>query len=106
MQEKKHAEDRESLVILSTVLPDDYNLGYESLRLLIIDSINGKTISSLSDVAQALANPSNGYHKIEFMHDFYMKHLVLEVETLTEATERILENYRIPQAASSAIFTP
>ena len=104
--EKKHAEDRESLVILSTVLPDDYNLGYESLRLLIIDSINGKTISSLSDVAQALANPSNGYHKIEFMHDFYMKHLVLEVETLTEATERILENYRIPQAASSAIFTP
>jgi hypothetical protein len=104
--EKTHAEDRESLVILSKVLPDDYNLGYENFRLLIVDSINGKIISSLSDVAQALANPPNGYHKIEFMHDFYMKHLVLEVETLTEATERILKNYRIPQAASDAILTP
>lgn len=103
--EKKHAEDRDALVILSMVLPDDYNLGYENLRLLIIDSINGKIISSLSDVEQALANPSNGYHKIEFMYDFYMKHVVLEVETLTEATARILENYRIPKATSSGVPT-
>jgi hypothetical protein len=91
--------ERPSLVILSTVLPDDYNLGYENIGPLMLDRINGKTIHTLEDVARALANPPNGFHRIEFMHDDTLKHLVLDAETLQSATERVLQKYRIPSAS-------
>ncbi len=90
---------RPSLVILSTVLPDDYNLGYENIGPLMLDRINGKTIHTLEDVARALANPPNGFHRIEFMHDDTLKHLVLDAGTLQSATERVLQKYRIPSAS-------
>lgn len=91
---------RTSLVALTTVLPDDYNLNFENLGPFILDSINGVKIETLEDVSNALAQPPNGYHKIKFMSDEYLQHIVLDAETLATATERILENYRIPAAAS------
>ena len=48
-------EQRSGLVILSMVLPDDFNRGYESSRFLIVDQINEQEISSLEDVKNALA---------------------------------------------------
>ncbi|NCG08929.1 MAG: hypothetical protein GWO81_05095, partial [Verrucomicrobia bacterium] len=90
---------RDALVILSTVLPDDYNLGYENVGPLMLDRINGQRIHTLEDVALALANPPNGFHRLEFMHDDTLKHLVLDAANLEAATERVLEKYRIPSAS-------
>ena len=50
-------KERPALVVLSTVLPDAYNLGYQDTRLLVLDRVNGKLISRLSDVEAALASP-------------------------------------------------
>lgn len=94
---------RPSLVVLSTVLPDDYNLGYENIGPLMLDRINGQTISTLEDVARALANPPNGFHRLEFMHDDTLKHLVLDARNLEAATERVLQQYRISRAASAEL---
>ena len=94
---------RPSLVVLSAVLPDDYNLGYENIGPLILDRINGQTISTLEDVVRALAKPPNGYHRLAFMHDDALKHLVLDAAQLEAATERVLQQYRIPSAASAEI---
>ena len=94
---------RPSLVILSTVLPDDYNLGYENIGPLMLDRINGQSIHTLKDVAHALDNPPNGFHRIEFMHDDTLKHLVLDAASLDAATERVLQQYRIPSAASTEL---
>ncbi|MGB0289890.1 MAG: PDZ domain-containing protein [Opitutales bacterium] len=94
---------RPSLVILSTVLPDDYNLGYENIGPLMLDRINGQPIHTLEDVAHALDNPPNGFHRIEFMHDDTLKHLVLDAASLDAATERVLRQYRIPRAASTEL---
>ena len=41
---------RPALVLLSQVLPDAYNIGYQELRSLAVDSVNGQRISRLSDV--------------------------------------------------------
>jgi hypothetical protein len=90
---------RPSLVVLTTVLPDDYNLGYENIGPLMLDRINGRSISTLEDVAEALAKPPNGFHRLEFMHDDTLKHLVLDAAKLEAATARVLNQYRIPSAS-------
>ena len=92
--------ERDGLVVLSMVLPDDVNRGYESARLLLVDQINGHTISSLDDVNRALEAPQDGFHHIYFMHDEVLRHIVLEAMDLAAATERILRHYRIPRAES------
>ncbi|NQY31878.1 MAG: hypothetical protein HRT56_01740 [Coraliomargarita sp.] len=93
-------EDREGLVLLSMVLPDDFNRGYESARMLIVDQINEQPISNLEEVVSALEAPVEGFHHIRFMHDEVLQHMVLDAATLNEATTRILQHYRIPAAQS------
>ncbi|CAA6696749.1 MULTISPECIES: PDZ domain-containing protein [unclassified Lentimonas] len=92
--------DRDGLVILSSIIPDNYNHGYEGIRLLIVDRINGQTIETIEDVAEALAGPKDEFHRIEFMPDQGLKHIVLDVATMESATQRILEHYSIPRATS------
>ena len=90
--------ERDGLVILSSVIPDNYNHGYEGIRLLIVDRINGQTINTLADVAEALAAPKGEFHRIEFMPDQGFKHIVLDAAKMESATQRILEHYNIPRA--------
>ncbi|MGJ8653116.1 MAG: PDZ domain-containing protein [Opitutaceae bacterium] len=92
--------ERDGLVILSSVIPDNYNLGYESTRQLIVDSINGYTIHTITDITKALENPKDEFHRIEFMPGQWLKHMVLEAATMDAATQRILEHYNIPKASS------
>lgn len=89
-------DDREGLVVLSGVLPDDYNLGYEELRFALVDQINGRKIHDLKDIEAALAEPKGGFHRIRFMAEEQVLHLVLDAITMETATKRILQNYRIP----------
>ncbi len=95
-EEKPPVGQRGGLVLLSMVLPDDYNRGYESARLLLIEEINGQAIESLQDVEEALKEPDNGYHRIRFMPDEALNHMVLDASELPAATVRILQRYRIP----------
>jgi len=90
--------DRNGLVILSSVIPDNYNLGYESIRQLIVDRINGQTIHTIADITEALASPEDNFHRIEFMPDQGLKHMILDAATMEAATQRILEHYNIPKA--------
>jgi hypothetical protein len=92
--------ERSGLVILSTVLPDTYNHGYESIRQLIVDRINEQPINTIEDVAHALANPKDEFHRIEFMPDQGLRHIVLDAATMEAATQRILERYNIQKARS------
>ena len=98
-QEMQPEIGRPSLVVLTSVLPDDYNLDYENIGPLMLDCINGLPIHTLEDVAHAFANPLNGFHHLKFMDDFNLKHLVLKAKTLQDATERVLQHYRIRSAS-------
>ena len=93
-------EGRDGIVLLSTVLPDDYNRGYEDIYYAIIDQINGQAIHKLEDVKSALAKPQAGFHCIQFMPDEATHQIVLDSTEMPNATERILRHYRIPAASS------
>lgn len=97
--QQKTVADRSGLVLLSGVLPDDYNLGYEELRYALLDEINGRKIESLEDVREAIENPDGGFHRIQFMPEERVLHLVLDAAEMDAATARILQNYRIPAAS-------
>jgi hypothetical protein len=94
---QRPVEDRDSLVVLSGVMPDPYNRGYEDTRHMIIDSINDHAISTVSDVATALDAAKDGYHIIKFFRDQPLQTVVLDAATMSFATARVLERYRVPE---------
>ena len=95
---QKSVQKRDGLVVLSKVLPDDYNLGYERLSLQIVDTVNGHTIDNLYSLQSALKNPIDGFHRIQFLREENFRHIVLDAATIQAATERVLDHYQIPTA--------
>lgn len=91
---------RKGLVVLSTILPDDYNRGYEGFYYLPVDKINGYTIEDLEDIQDALEQVEGEFHLIEFMPDEVIQQIVLDAASMPNATRRILRHYRIPAASS------
>jgi len=90
--------NRTSLVILSQVLPDPYNIGYQSQNYLVVDKVNGHTISRLPELRQALQKPENGFHIIELVQSDTLRRIVLAAgEAETAATARILKRYGITE---------
>ena len=98
--ERPLLEGRDGIVLLSAVLPDDYNRGYEDIRYAIVDQINGLAIHKLEDVKTALAEPEASFHRIQFMPDETTHQIVLDSTEMPSATERVLQHYRIPAASS------
>jgi hypothetical protein len=94
--------ERSALVALTSVLPDPYVLGYQDARLLVVDTVNGRKISRVADVQEAMRQPQDGFHVIEFLRGDNLRRIVLDAKEMDAATKRILERYRIPAASHVA----
>ncbi len=92
---EESTQEQPSLVILSQVLPDVYNLGYQDYRFLIVDKINGKKIHRIEDIQKAFGSSKNGFHTVEFAPGRNIQRLVLNAIDLEAATQRILKNFGI-----------
>jgi len=91
-------KERAGLVLLSQVLPDPYNIGYQEQRWLVVDKVNGQRVSKLEQLREALRKPVNGYHIIDFVQTDSLKRLVVDAgEPEKEATERVLKRYGITE---------
>lgn len=93
-------KDRERIVFLSQVLPDPYNMGYQEYRFLVLSRVNGRIISRLTDVAEALKKPEGDFHRFEFVPGSAVRRLVLAAKGMEEATQRVMQSYSIPKASS------
>ncbi len=91
------SKERPSLVLLSNVMPDLYNLGYQDMRLLVVDKVNGRKISTLAQLADAFEHPQGDYHVIEYMRGDSLRKMVLDAKQAKDATSRVLERYGIDQ---------
>ncbi len=93
------ADEREALVVLSGVLPDEANLGYQDASMLVVDKVNGRPIATLDELVEALKTPGDGgVHRIEFMRGRNLRRMLLDAATLDAATARVVEHYGIPAA--------
>ncbi len=90
-------EKQEAVVVLSLVLPDPYNLGYQDIRGLLVRKINGQKIVRLADVEAALLQPAGGFHVIEFAPGDAPGKIVLDAQALESATARVLQRYGVQE---------
>ncbi len=87
--------ERPAVVLLSQVLPDIYNLGYQDLKYLVVEEVNGKKVSFLPELREALKQPLDGFHTIQFKQSDSLRRLVLAADDQDPATKRVLARYGI-----------
>ncbi len=88
-------------VLLSTVLPDSANLGYQDMHDLIVQTVNGRRIGSLADLRRALAEPQGGYHVIELLAGQGARWLVLDAAEAKAAGTRLRQAYGVERMDSA-----
>jgi len=94
--EKFARDGRKKLVFLAGALPSQSTLGYEGVRGAFIEKVNGRVINEITDLAAALAHPTDGIHTIEIDEVPYT--LYIDAALATEDNENLLpQRYRITQ---------
>lgn len=99
-------EHRRELVVLARVIEHDVNVGYRGMYSVILDKVNGISISQLSDVSRALLSPVNGYHIFEIDNEGerggepdavadYGRLIILDAEMSEHATRAVLFHHGI-----------
>ena len=87
--------EKPSYVVLSLVLPDPFNIGYQEARYLIVDTFNGKKINTLQDIVLAQADAKDGFHILEFREGDNLRRIILDAAHADETTQRVLQRYGI-----------
>jgi len=88
--------ERPQRVVLSQVVPDPVNIGYENLHNAVIDQINGIKIKQISDIPNALKSPINGFDVFTFAAGEPVQQAVLDASEIDRANEEIMTHYHIP----------
>jgi hypothetical protein len=88
--------EKEKIVILSSVLPDPYNLGYSDYRFMTVEAVNDEKVQTLTQFEQALSKNKGEFHKISFLKGRSPQQAILDAKTLEEANQRILKKFSIP----------
>jgi hypothetical protein len=86
-------EERPHVVVLTRVLADPATLGYQRLRDLVVEQVNGKPVHSLSEVSAAFAHPDGPYHFVTLAPGQAVRRIVLGVHEARAANERLKGTY-------------
>ena len=89
--------ERRRIIVLNSVLPDAYNLGYHEFGDVIVRSINGRPVGAISEVVEAFRHPEGDFHRITLVPSGRGDEIILDAVTFREASRQILEDYRIPE---------
>uniref|UniRef100_A0A2P2K3M4 Protease Do-like 10 n=1 Tax=Rhizophora mucronata TaxID=61149 RepID=A0A2P2K3M4_RHIMU len=92
----------EQLVILSQVLLDDINAGYERLADLQVKRVNGVDVENLSHLCQLVMECRAESLRIDLDDN---RVIVLNYNLAKHATSKILRRHRIPSAMSADLIS-
>lgn len=93
--DEKPTPERPARVLLSAVLPDPFTIGYQEYRFLVVDQVNGRKISRLSDLASAIEPAQGQFHVIDFAPGEYVHRIVLDAQQAGPSTQRVLKRFGI-----------
>ncbi len=85
-------KERNEVVILSSVLADDTNIGYQKLKYEEVTKINGLKIKNLKHLINTIDDFTEPFLEITFESH---KKIVVNIENFKKSTTRILKRYRI-----------
>ncbi|CAM8922754.1 unnamed protein product [Rhodiola kirilowii] len=95
------AKPGQQLVILSQVLMDEINTGYERLAELQVKKVNGVEILNLKHLRQIVENCDQENVRFDLDDE---RVIVLNYSMAKVATSRIMKRHRIPSAVSSDLL--
>ncbi|HEX9187457.1 MAG TPA: hypothetical protein VGB87_10315 [Vicinamibacteria bacterium] len=98
---EEEGEEPKRIVVLSSVLPDAANLGYQELRDLMVARVNGRSVASLADLRKAFAEPRGGFHVVEFVAGQGAARAVLDAGEAQAAAARLRDAYGVERIDSS-----
>jgi hypothetical protein len=93
---EKVKPDRPERIVLSQVLPDEVNIGYEGLRNTVLDEVNGVKIGRISDLVTALKSPINGFDVFKFASGEPIEMAVLDASEIDSANQNIMTLFHSP----------
>jgi len=101
------SDRRTQPVVLDFVLPDDVNVGYNDMRNMIIQRVNGRNISRMSDLVEAFKHPLGRFHVLEGddVSEFGTQ-IVLDAQKADAANLEILRRMGIPADRSDDLRAP
>ena len=95
----KPTDERESVVVLSHVLPTPTNLGYTGLSELVVKSFNGRAVGSVADIVEAAEQaPAGPHHVVEF--EMNAPTVVIPRARLSDVDRFVSENYGIRELSN------
>ncbi|XP_047969771.1 protease Do-like 10, mitochondrial [Salvia hispanica] len=94
-------KDGQQFVILSQVLVDDINTGYERLAEFQVKKVNGIEVDNLKHLRQLVEDGSSENIRFDLDDE---RVIVLNYEKARIATSRILNRHRIPSATSADLI--
>ena len=97
---EKDSEEQE-VVVLSTVLADRLNLGYQGFNSVALTSINGKPVRNLKELISMVENSKDEF--ITFYFGEQKTPVTLNRKKMLEQTPNILKNYRVPSDRSESL---
>ncbi len=98
MRTAENAE-REEVVVVTDVLPDELNVGYTGFEDSVVAEVNGKRIQRLKDVVAAFEGHDGAVHRV--LIEESGAEIVLRKEDLLARGPQILERYRVPADRSA-----
>ena len=93
----EQSPEQRRIIVLNSVLPDAYNLGYHEFGDVLVRSINGRPIGTISDVVEAFRHPEGAFQRISLVPSGRGDEIILDAATFRDASAQILEDYRIPE---------
>lgn len=92
----------QEVVVLSRVLVDQVNSGFERLAELEVKAVNGREITNLRGLRDAVRGCTDEYLRLDLDDD---RVVVVGVEAGKRASPRILRRYRVPRGVSEDLLT-
>ncbi len=84
--------DKKEIVLLSKVLADEINLGYQDMDNVVIEKVNGKKILDMKDLVRYVEENKDPFNVFE---DDAGNKIILKREMVEKFSARILETYRV-----------
>ena len=100
---KPRSRPDEEIVIVSMVLADEVNLGYQNIRAIRVVSVNGEKIVSLRQLADLIDRQKDGFLTLVLQND---NKIVMNAAEVKEATPRVMFRYRIASDRSTNLTKP
>jgi len=93
----------DEIVVISEVLADETNAGYQNIRYLRVVKLNGTEIKNLRDLIARVEAQKDGYLELDL--DDHQK-IVLDLKKCRNATPIVMKRYRIPSDRSAKLSLP